>query len=221
MPGDSRNGRRPRGRRLFPFPRAAGVRWLAGVGVGFLAACGTAQQPDPPMGAVRGVVDSTFPIEEEIRRFAATVDSLPSRLREGAASREALVQRFVRAVETLDTLELVRLVLQRDEFIALYYPHTRFTRPPYELAPGLLWFQMQNVSGRGIGRLLARDGGRPLGVTRVACGTEPVVEDRNRLWASCQVLVRDSAGGERPRQLFGTILERDGVWKFLGYNNEY
>lgn len=221
MTGVFRNGRRPRGRRLSACWRAAVGRLLALSGAVLLAACGMAEQEEPRASTAGGVVDSTFPIEEEIRRFVATVDSLPSRLREGAASREALVHRFVQAVETLDTLELVRLLLQRDEFIALYYPHTRFTSPPYELAPGLLWFQMQNVSSRGIGRLLARDGGRPLGVLGVECGPEPVVEERNRLWPACQVLVRDPAGVARRRTLFGTMLERDGVWKFLGYNNEY
>ncbi|MFN2315037.1 MAG: hypothetical protein ABR551_04780 [Gemmatimonadales bacterium] len=166
-------------------------------------------------------MDSTFPIEEEIRRFTATVDSLPSRLRDGADGREALVERLIRAVEQRDTLELQRLVLQRDEFIALYYPHTHFTAPPYELSPALLWFQMQNLSSRGITRLMQRDGGRSLGYVGHTCPAAPQEQERNRLWEGCVVRVQDSLGTTRVRRIFGTMLERDGTWKFLTFANEY
>lgn len=167
------------------------------------------------------MVDSTFPIEEEIRRFVATLDTVPTALRHGAESREALIARFLRAVERRDTLALPRLVLQRDEFIGVYYPSTRFTAPPYELSPALVWFQMQNRSSRGITRLFQRDAGRPLGYVRTTCPDSARVEGNNRIWEGCTVRVRDSVGGLRDRMLFGGILEREGTWKFLTFANEY
>lgn len=167
------------------------------------------------------VIDSTFPIEEEIRRFRATVSGVPATLREGAPSIEALVSRFAAAVESADTAALARLVLQRDEFIGVYYPHTRYTTAPYELSPALLWFQMQNRSSRGLGRLLAREGGRPLGVTGYRCGQEPRHEATNRIWEGCTVEVRPAGGAPRMRTLFGSILEQGGRFKFLTYANDY
>jgi hypothetical protein len=131
---------------------------------------------------VQGIVDSVFPIDEEIRRFVATLDSVPTALRHGAGSRDELVQRFIRAVETRDTTELPRLVIQRDEFIIFYYPHTRYTERPYELAPALLWFQMENPSSRGLNRLLERLGGRSLGYEGLSCPDAPRIEERNRIW---------------------------------------
>lgn len=185
----------------------------------FLLACAGAEPvPDTPATVAGRVVDSTFPIEEEIRRFAATVESLPMALRGGAPDRDALVARLVQAVERRDTLALAPLVVQRDEFISLYYPHTTFTRPPYELSPALVWFQMQNVSSRGISRLLQRDGGGPLGVTGVRCPTPPREEGPNRIWEGCLAIIGAAA---TERRLFGPILERGGTWKFLTLSNEY
>lgn len=183
-----------------------------------LAACGTVERSD---SADRGVIDSVFPIEEEIRRFAATLDSVPAALRGGTPSREALIARFVQAVETRDTSALSRLVLQRDEFLGMYYPHSRYTRRPYQLAPALLWFQMENPSARGLNRLLDRHGGSELGYQELTCPAEPLIEERNRIWEGCTVTLRDPDGTEVTRRLFGAILERDGTWKFLSYANQY
>jgi len=200
-------------------------RWLlplATVLLLLMVACqpaGDTPPAEPPPS--QGVVDSTLPIEEEVRRFLLTVDSVPAALRHGAPNREELVRRFLLAVETRDSAALPRLVLQRDEFIGLYYPHTHFTAPPYELSPSLLWFQMQNASSRGISRLLQRDGGRPLGFASLRCPDQARIEGPNRLWESCIVAVTDSAGAPRDRRLFGTILEHGGTYKFLTYTNEY
>lgn len=209
-----------------PSPSPRILSWFLPLVVGLslmtmlVSTCGSRPEAEPEATTV-GVVDSTFPIEEEIRRFVATVDSVPTTLRAGAQSRDDLVRRFIRAVETLDTLEFGRLVLQRDEFIGVYYPHTRFTAPPYELSPALLWFQMQNRSSQGLTRLLQRDGGRSLGYQGVHCPPEPQREAENRLWEGCRVEVSDSAGATRSRQLFGTILEHAGTFKFLTFANEY
>ncbi len=178
--------------------------------------CGEVEEGEP---VVQGIVDSVFPIDEEIRRFVATLDSVPTALRHGASSRDELIQRFIRAVETRDTTELPRLVLQRDEFITFYYPHTRYAERPYELAPALLWFQMENPSSRGLNRLLERMGGRSLGFEGLRCPDEPRIEDRNQIWEGCSVSVLGQDGTVAPHQLFGAILERDGTWKFLSYTN--
>lgn len=199
-------------------------RWLLPLAVSatiLLAACGGRGDDPVPPRASPGVVDSTLPIAEEIRRFVATVDSLPRALRHGAPDRESLVRAFVRAVERRDSLALPGLILQRDEFIALYYPSTSFTAPPYELSPSLVWFQMQNRSSRGITRLLQRDGGRPLGYLGTTCPDTGRVEGANRIWDRCTVRVRDSSGVMRERRLFGGMMEREGTWKFLTFANEY
>ncbi|CAN5888993.1 hypothetical protein BH23GEM7_BH23GEM7_05410 [soil metagenome] len=170
-----------------------------------------------PIGG--GVVDSIFPIEEELRRFRADLPSEATALAEVALSREALVERFVAALARADLAELQSLALDRSEFAYLYYPFTRYTHPPYELSPGLLWFQMQNRSSRGLTRALNRLGGEPLRYLRHECNSVPVKEERNTLWPNCEVELRLPNGESHRGRLFGTVIEREGRFKFVSYSN--
>jgi hypothetical protein len=166
-------------------------------------------------------VDSIFPIEEEIRRFHAVLGPDPGRLSGGAGSVDALVDRFERALAEADTTAFADMLMTRDEFGWLHYPTTIFTAPPYELGPSLVWFQIENGSSRGLGRLLDRLGGRPVEFVEHTCPPEPVIQGINRVWEGC--VVRFDTPDEDPRelQLFGSILERDGVFKFVSYTNGF
>ena len=167
------------------------------------------------------IVDSIFPIEEEIRRFQAGLPPVTA-LSGGAPSRDELVHRFVTALEDADRSAFAPLMLDQSEFGYLYFPESRFTRKPYRTKPGLVWFQIQNASSKGIGRALTRLGGRPMGFRDYRCAAEPVVEGKNTLWEACTVSFR-AAGTDsvRTMRLFGPILERDGVFKFMGYGNDF
>jgi hypothetical protein len=96
-----------------------------------------------------------------------------------------------------------------------------FTKPPYELAPGLVWFQIQNGSSRGLGRLLDRTAGRPLQVLGQRCAPEPVLEGPNRIWNDCVLLLDPPDEAPEWTALFGGILERDGIYKFVSYANDF
>ncbi len=190
--------------------------------IGTTAACavdseGAQTQATPP--AVTGVVDSIFPIEEELRRFRADLPNTPTALTEVATSREALVVRFVEALARGELAELQALALDRAEFAYLYYPFTHFTEAPFELGPGLLWFQTQNRSSRGLRRMLKRLGGQPIEYLGHSCKPLPAAEDENLLWRSCEVELRLPSGEAYRDRLFGSILERHGRFKFVSYSN--
>jgi hypothetical protein len=201
--------------------------WLAAALLVGAAAC----QADAPAGEdetpvevpaaapVGGVVDSIRPIAEEIRRFQAEFGPDPGPLT-GLHSRDALVARFVEVVEKADTAGLIALPLTAAEFGYLYYPYTRYTAPPYELAPNLLWFQTQNSQSRSATRLLRRFAGAPLGYLGYRCEPEPRSEGPNRVWEECRVLLRAEAGDTVPLRLFGTVLERDGAFRFVSLTND-
>jgi hypothetical protein len=197
---------------------AVAVLMVTAVGV---AACGDGM-PGRAAGAAPGHtpvhIDSVFPIEEEVRRFRAALSDSATELSGSAASAEALVLEFMTALEGRDAQTLSRLTITPAEFIDLYYPHTRFTARPYEMAPGLVWFQLENYGSKGINRALDRFGGRPLGFVGHACETE-TVEGPNRLLSGCVVHVSNDVDGETTLSLFGTMIERDGVWKFVSYAN--
>jgi hypothetical protein len=195
--------------------RAAGVALVA-----LLAGCGA--DPAPGEDALPPVhVDSLFPMEEEIRRFRADLPEAPDRLGDGAAtSIDELVARFAAALESADTAVLRMLVITRAEFAYLYYPFTRYTAKPYELSPALVWFQLQQNGEKGISRALRAFAGRPLGLGGFSCPAEPVVEEANRLRDGCVLRLRAADGSDVEKRLFGTILEREGRFKFLSYSND-
>jgi hypothetical protein len=203
------------------------ARWIAMLAIA-AAGCGEAgaDRSDPaPVRVFEAarpvrVVDSILPPEEALGRFREAIPEAPGRLTGGATSRGGLVRAFVAAVESADTLALTRMLVSRAEFAWLLFPESEFARPPYRQNPALVWFMMQNASAKGLNRVLARHGGRRLDVTGFRCDRDPIVQGGSRLWRGCTV-TRAGPGGPEARRLFGTIVERGGVHKFLSYATDY
>jgi len=179
---------------------------------------------DRPWWEIEGVapptqVDSVFPIEEEIRRFREGLDEVTG-FTSGAASMQELVDTMILALESEDPDLLASLAMTRQEFAWLYYPHTMYTSRPYELSPSLVWFQQQNRSSRGIVRLLDRYAGEELFYTGFDCPDEGEAFGNGWIHHGCTVLGELPTGEKVEERLFGSILEIDGVWKFVSYSNE-
>lgn len=187
-----------------------------------LAAAAACTPPNAHRGDGRassgGMVDSVLPWDTALARFRADLEE-PAGLQGGAASREELVRRFIHALERRDTAALARLVVDRAEFSYFYYPTSPFARPPYDLAPGLMWFNLETRSRRGISWALHVLGGRPLGYLDHACPPDQRrVEGSQTLWLHC-VVRRAGSGDTTHQRLFGVIVERQGRYKFLSYAN--
>ena len=201
------------------------ARWitvmLATALVGLAACDGQAGDAGDTGGAESGrVVDSIFPMEEQIRRFQATVADTPTTFRGGAASRDDLVDAFLDAVRARDTEVLAKLVVDRGEYAFLYYPYSRFAEPPYELPPDILWFQAQNTQSRALLRLFRQMDQRALDARGYRCEDEPLVLGPTAAWEDCFILVDGRDGDLVELRLFGTILMHDGRYKFLSLSNE-
>lgn len=167
------------------------------------------------------IVDSILPIEEELRRFRGDLKSAPTRFEGGAESRDALVARFVRAIASSDTSALRRMVMSRTEFAYLFYPSSPYTKPPYRQAPGLNWMLLERESSAGLTRLLSRLGGQQLRLSDYDCPAPAEQQDANVLWPKCVVRVTTPNGEVVRGRLFGTIIERDGWWKFMSFANDF
>lgn len=200
----------------FSVPLSLAVACLVG------AACDRSAAPDSDSAARPPgyVVDSALSIDTLLARFRQTVADTPTTLAGGEASAEQLAREFLRAVSSNDTATVRRLVVNRAEFAWLYYPHTRFTRPPYEMGPDLLWLQINEASEKGIVRLLRRYGGSSLGFEALACPDSVTPEGPNRITTGCRIRFAASDSAARTMQLFGSLLQRDGRWKFVSYANE-
>jgi hypothetical protein len=167
------------------------------------------------------VVDSILPIDEQLRRFRASVPDTIGGLAGGATSRDQLVRSFVRSLEAADTVALIRLTISKAEFAWLVYPDSPLSAPPYQQAPDLVWMRHAAASGTGLKRLLARLAGTPLGFRGWRCGERPVAEGENRLWRDCVVTLSKSPRETETLQLFSSILGRDGRFKILSYDNAF
>ncbi len=175
------------------------------------AGCGPAPETRaesavPDTAAVQGVVDSTFTPEESLRRFREGLPQVAA-LEGGAGSRDGLVRGFVDALERQDTTALIAMHITRPEFAWLYYPHTELARPERYLEPKTVWLLLRLESEKGLTRLVQRPA--PKGALR--CEDEPRVEGPNRLWERCRL---------GTRQLFGSIIERVGRFKFISYKTD-
>ena len=166
------------------------------------------------------VVDSVFPVDEELRRFRASLGGDSARtFRGGSASREALVRRFVRAVAADDTNDLRAMAVHGREFADLYYPDSPYSRPPYHQPPALAWSMIQNPSTSGLTKLLRTWGGKPVTYVSHRCDPKVAQEGHSTRYAGCLVRVVDASGDTTARLMFGSIVARDGAFKFLSYTN--
>ena len=174
-----------------------------------------------PSGAPAGpkVIGELVPIDEQLRQFQAGVARVDT-LSGGAPAREALVRRFVAALEARDTAALRAMHLSRAEYAYLYYPTAAVARPPQQLDPETAWLLLTLESDKGVRRAIARLGGRPLGYTGHACAESPAAEGENRLWQGCAVRWRAPGGAPDSLSLFGPVLERGGRFKFVSYRNK-
>jgi hypothetical protein len=165
------------------------------------------------------IVDSILPVEEQIRRFRATLGTRPGGFSHGAATRQALVAQFVRAIERNDTTALTQLVVDRDEFGYLVYPTSPNVASPYRQAPDLVWLMRSAGTEKAVTRLMARFGGRPLGFVGHSCATPRERQGENTVWSRCVVRRAGDRGDTTSLRMFGSIIQRGGQFKFLSLSN--
>jgi hypothetical protein len=166
-----------------------------------------------------GHVDSVVSREEALRRFRADLRDPPVALSGDHRTREALVRQLVYVLAQRDTLALEPLVITRAEFAYLYYPNSPLSMPPYDLGPGLMWFQLQESNRKAALALLRERAGKPLRYASHQCDRSER-QGANTIWSECSVLRRAPGRSAWREQLFGTIIERDGRFKFIALSNE-
>ena len=170
-------------------------------------------------GPHQAQVDSLAPRAEQLARFREGLIE-PTELTGGAASRDALVQRYVRALERADTAGLAALAITRAEFAFLYYPTSPEALPPYDLSPGLMWFMLEQNSRKGLLHALEERGGRPLGYVGYRCDAAPSRQGANTVWGPCLVRRRQAGGDVIDERLFALMLERNSRFKFVSLANK-
>lgn len=177
-------------------------------------------KPDPAAVKPLGVVDSILPSGEALRRFQSDLPRVTS-LGNAAPSRDALVKRFMTALENGDSVALRELHVSKAEYAFLYYPTSAYNRKPYELPPDIAWLLSEQNSIKGLTRVTRRLGGKDLDFSGYECGAA-VTEGENRFWRSCEISYIDPASGTSlTKRLFGAIIQHRAGYKFLSYSNDF
>lgn len=190
------------------------------LGICLLALSGCDRRPAP--ASAQSTAPSFTPDSTRRAQLASFLEGNPPvhDLEGGAASREALVQGYLSALETRDTAALRRLALDRAEFGWIYYPTNPQARPPYDLDPGLFWFMVSQHSGKGLAKALELLGGKPLRYAGHSCDPNASREGENTVHGPCLVRLVQAAGDTAEVRLFGLVIERRGRWKFVSYANK-
>jgi hypothetical protein len=165
------------------------------------------------------VIDSVLPMDVALGRFRKELPQ-PDSLR-GVGNRDTLVLGVIQALRSSDTLAFERLAVNRAEWAWLFYPTNVQAKPPYELPPGLAWFQLQEANRKGVFRALRELGGHTLDYRGYRCDPNPTIEGDNRLWTGCVVTLGRDGAAPVTLRLFGAILERGGRFAILSYANDF
>jgi hypothetical protein len=197
------------------------MRWLLGVMLGASAWAALAcDRPDAQAkSAPRRVIDSIVPREEALRRFRTNLPPVVA-LKGGRGSRDSLVATYLKALGARDTATLAAMAVSRAEFGYLYYPTTPQGLPPYNLAPELMWFLLDQRSHRGLRKALEIHGRQDLTLLGYDCGQGESIEGENTIWGPCTVRFRRAEGDTVSQRLFSQIIRRGGRYKFLSYANK-
>lgn len=167
------------------------------------------------------VVDTIHEMDELIARFRVGLAPPPGmRLKGAAESREELIDRFLAAVQSADTVPLQAMRLDSAEFAWIYFPASPYAQPPYELPPAYVWFHTAAESSKGAQRAARLLSGKAIRYEGYQCADEPEHYGDARLWVSCQLRWRDENGKGWDYRLFGSIIEHDGLFKFVSYANK-
>lgn len=184
-----------------------------------LALAAPACRSVPPAAASAGSYTSDSVRQAQLERFRAGLPAV-AELSGGMPSRDSLVRAFLHGVGAGDTLLLQRLALTRAEWGWLYYPSNPEARPPYDLDPATMWFTTSQQGARGYARALEHLRGKPLAYAGHRCEGSASRQGENTVYGPCLVAVVQAAGDTVQGRLFGLIIERHGMYKFVNYANK-
>jgi hypothetical protein len=194
--------------------------FLAVAAWGLTLGCTEAPRQETAASAPAAVGEggSPYTLDSALTLFRVGLDPI-AELENAELSMDRAVRRLWEAVQRSDTAALRTIVMNRREFAYLYYPTSPFTRAPSKQEPGLVWFLHLQNSEKGVSRLLARYGGKPLPVVRSECRPPARREGANVIWDDCvQRLV--SGTDTVVMRLFGGVYERNGRFKIFSFSND-
>jgi hypothetical protein len=132
-------------------------------------------------------------------------------------SREALAVAVLQRVERGDAAALRGLALDEVAFRQVVWPELPVSRPERNMPFDYVWSDLRQKSEASLHATLAAHGGRRYELARVEFLGESSPYRTFLVHRKAQLVVRDEHGRESRIRLFGSVLERDGLFKIFSF----
>ena len=135
-------------------------------------------------------------------------------------SPQALTERFLEALESGDLKNVVAHALDREEFEQIVWPRLPHSRPGTNLTPEFVWGQTVVKSLSALGRTFSDHGTRHYRLLKLRFAAPTQDYGTFVLHRDPWLRLRDENGNEKNLRLFGSVLEKDGEFKFYSFVND-
>jgi hypothetical protein len=141
----------------------------------------------------------------------------PLPLTETHSSTESLARAVLDAVERRDSRALQTLALTEQEFRDHVWPELPAARPERNLPFSYVWGDLRQKSDQGLAASIAKYGGRPLELVRIAYEGESTRYGSSLVHRDTVLVVHRRDGVDERVRLYGSTLEKDGAFKVFSY----
>jgi hypothetical protein len=135
----------------------------------------------------------------------------------GYSSVEELAGSVIGAVERRDTAALQAAALNEQEFREHVWPELPAARPERNLPFSYVWGDLRQKSDAGLALTLARHGARRYTLVSLQNDGETTRYPSYEVRRETVLVVRDETGAVTDLRLFGSVIQKDGVWKVFSY----
>ena len=150
---------------------------------------------------------------------SSCASSLPA-LANTRPSPEALAGAVLEALVQRDRAMLDALALNEQEFRDHVWPELPASRPERNLPFSYVWGDLHQKSEGALAQTLAARGGQRYDLVSVRGTGETTDYQTYRVHRETVLVVRDPAGVQQELKLFGSMLEKNGMWKVFSYVND-
>jgi hypothetical protein len=141
----------------------------------------------------------------------------PTPLANAHTSSESLARAVLAALAARDQTALLSLAVTEQEFREHVWPELPASRPERNLPHSYVWSDLKQKSDTALRQTLAQHGGRHYALIRVIYGGESTRYESYSVHRETIVVVQGTAGGEQQIRLYGSTLEKAGMFKVFSY----
>ncbi len=140
-------------------------------------------------------------------------------LKHSEDSIEDLAEEVLKAVASNDPEALLKLRVSEKEFRKFLWPEFPASQPKMNVPFGFAWDNLNQKSEKAARRALSKYGGGKYRFESIYFQEKTETYDSFKLYSQSVLLVRDPEGAVQEFDFCGSIVERNGEYKFLSYRD--